>query len=90
MAVNFRIHTHLNTDSLHLKLFGDFDGTSAHQLINVLERNCKGTRKVFIHTNCLKEVYPFACGVLHNHLNTIRGQYKSLIFTGDHADTIAI
>ena len=90
MAVNFRISTHRNSDSLHLRLVGDFDGTSAHELLNVLRKNRRGTSRVFIHTNCLKEVYPFACGVFHNHLNTIKGQFKSLIFTGDHADTIAI
>ena len=90
MAVNFRISAHRNSDSLHLRLVGDFDGTSAHELLNVLRKNRRDTSRVFIHTNSLKEVYPFACCVLHNHLNTIRGQFKSLIFTGEHADRIAI
>lgn len=89
MATNFRISTHQNSDSLHLKLIGDFDGTSAYELFNVLNKMRKSTHRVFIHTSCLKEVHPFACGVFHSQLNTIRGQFRSLVFTGEHADRIA-
>jgi hypothetical protein len=37
MASNFRIYCHQNKDNLHLKLMGDFDGSSAYELINTLK-----------------------------------------------------
>ena len=37
MAANFRIFLHETRDSLHLKLDGDFDGSSAHELFNTLK-----------------------------------------------------
>ena len=36
MASNFQIFSYKTKDSLHLKLAGDFDGSSAHELINKL------------------------------------------------------
>jgi len=41
MAANFRILVHRNKKNFHLKLSGDFDGTSAYELINILKKNCK-------------------------------------------------
>ena len=38
MATNFRILIDQNGIDLHLKLSGDFDGSSAHQVLNVLEQ----------------------------------------------------
>lgn len=46
MAANFRISTHRNSENLHLKLYGDFDGTSAHELINAFGRNRLAVRKI--------------------------------------------
>jgi len=38
MANNFRISVHRSSENLHLKLMGNFDGISAHELLNVLKR----------------------------------------------------
>ena len=86
MASNFRVSTHRNSENIHLQLIGDFDGTSAHQLINVLEGNCKRANKVFIHTNSLRRIHPFGCNVFHNHLNTIKPPSMHILFTGDNAN----
>ena len=40
MASNFKISVHRNSDSLDLKLMGDFDGTSACELLNVMMEKC--------------------------------------------------
>jgi len=37
MAANFQIVSYKTRDSLHLKLNGDFDGTSAYELINTIK-----------------------------------------------------
>jgi hypothetical protein len=57
MASNFRIYCHQNRDNLHLKLIGDFDGSSAYELINLL-KNYGGMLEefLFIHAFFLQFV----------------------------------
>ena len=38
MASNFQLLSYRNKDSLHLQLYGDFDGNSAYELINTLKK----------------------------------------------------
>ena len=85
MAANFRVSTHRNTENLHLKLIGDFDGTSAHELINVIEKRCNRANKVFIHTNSLKRIHPFGCSILHHHLSAIKPP-SHILFMGNNAN----
>lgn len=83
MAKNFRIFTHRNEGTLHLKLMGDFDGTSACQLLSVLKRNSNSTSKAFIHTSGLRNIYPFGLNVFHNNLNVIKRKLPQFVFTGE-------
>lgn len=53
MASNFRIYVQRNSKDFHIKLEGDFDGTSAHQLLNVMKENQRGVTKIFIDTSLL-------------------------------------
>jgi anti-anti-sigma regulatory factor len=89
MASNFKIAMHRNSENLHLKLIGDFDGTSAHELLNVLNKNCKGTSRVFIHTGSLKNIYDFGCNVFHKNLDLLNGRSVPLVFTGEKAGQLA-
>jgi len=63
MASNFRIFSHRNSDNLHLKLKGDFDGSSAHQLINTPKEQNGNVSKIFIHTYNLSSMNPFGLEV---------------------------
>ena len=85
MATNFRISVHKNCENLHLTLIGDFDGTSAHELLGKLKRYSYRTSKVFIHTSCLGDIHPFGLNVFHNHLNILKGKSLELVFTGENA-----
>ena len=89
MAANFRVGLYRNSESLHLRLEGDFDGSSAHQLIHMLGENCYGARRVFIHTNGLKEIHPFGSAVFQKNLNTFKTSKPDLIFTGHKGPEIA-
>jgi len=82
MACNFRILTHQNSDDIHLKLTGDFDGSSACELINALKTCSVKTNKVFIHTGGLKDVHNFGKGVFQSNFPEIAHQAGELIFTG--------
>jgi anti-anti-sigma regulatory factor len=89
MASNFDISIHRNSENLHLKLIGDFDGASAFKLLNILKRNCRKASKVFIHCGCLEEIYPFGVAVFHNNLDALKGQSIQMVFTGENASLLA-
>ena len=89
MARSFAISVHRNSENVHLRLMGDFDGTSAHELLSVLKRHCNRTLRVFIHTSCLRNIHPFGRSVFHNHLDVLKGQSIELIFTGENASHLA-
>ena len=88
MASNFRIYCHQNSDNLHLKLLGDFDGTSAYELIRTLERYHGNGGKVFIHTCALSSVHPFGLEVFQKS-SSIKKLSHALTFTGEYGAKIA-
>lgn len=85
MAMNFRIITHRNDENLHMQLLGDFDGSSAWELINSLNAHRLGINRIFIHTNSLKHVDPFGRGILEKNLNDVIGKSIRIVFTGEKA-----
>jgi anti-anti-sigma regulatory factor len=89
MAANFKIFVHKNSENLHLKLIGDFDGSSACELLNVLKSNCIGASKVFIHTSCLKRVHSFGREIFHKNLEALNNRSVSVLFTGEEALQLA-
>ena len=89
MASNFKISIHRNSDSLHLKLIGDFDGSSACELLNVLKKSINGVFRVIIHTNSLKNIYPFGQDTFQKNLRDLKDRADRIIFTGEKAIQIA-
>ena len=89
MASNFKIAIHRNDENLHLKLMGDFDGSSAQDLLNGLKKHCHGISRVFIHTNCLKYVHAFDREALYKNLSNVIGKSIHVVFTGEKASELA-
>lgn len=89
MATNFRISVHRKSEDLYLKLMGNFDGTSAHELLNLLKRYGNRTARIFIHTSSQRNIYPFGVNVFHNDLDVLNGRSLTLVFTGEHASRLA-
>ncbi len=89
MAMNFRTIVSRERDTLHLELEGDFDGSSALELIHALLENCGSASRVMIHTNGLKEVHPFGRAVFQKSLPGAGKLNSSIIFMGEHAEEIA-
>ena len=81
MVNNFKISIHRNSENLHLKLMGDFDGTSAYELLKVLKRYGNRTARIFIHTSSLRNIYPFGVNVFHKNLGVLKKQFLTLVFT---------
>ena len=89
MATNFRISVHRKSEDLHLKLMGNFDGNSAHELIKLLKRYGNRTARIFIHTSSLRNIYPFGVNVFHSNLDVLNDRSLTLVFTGEHASRLA-
>lgn len=89
MASNFKVVVHQNGIDLHLKLLGDFDGSSAHQLLNILKKYCGHCARIFIHTNYLKNIIPFGRGVFLSNLHFLKGETVQLIVTGKGASQLS-
>jgi hypothetical protein len=85
----FRIHVHSSSDSVHLKLEGDFNGSSAYELLDVLKKNCRWATRAFIHTSNISSVHPSARMILETNLGALDGRCLPLFFTGEHADQLA-
>ena len=88
MASNFRIYCHQNRDNLHLKLMGDFDGSSAYELINTLKKYKDIAGKVFIDTCFLSSVHSFGLDVFQKNY-TIKKLSGILTFTGNFGNRMA-
>jgi anti-anti-sigma regulatory factor len=82
MANNFHMFKHKTNESLHIKLTGDFDGSSASGLINALVDNQNRYYQIFINATEIKNIDPFGLDVLQNRLSEIRDQGPGVIFIG--------
>ena len=86
MALNFRILRHRSKDVLDLNLRGDFDGSSAKELINVLENSQAGINRIIIDTNGLRNIHPFGKGVFQKDFPKINRSPVHVFFKGDKGD----
>jgi len=89
MASNFKIISIKTNDTLHLKLTGDFDGSSAHELINTLMEHRVGFWDIYIDTDNLKKISPFGRDMFQNNLNSFKKHLSNLIFIGTNKHKIA-
>jgi hypothetical protein len=89
MASNFKISVRRNNETLSIKLAGDFDGSSACELLNLLKTGHQGVRKVLVNTTGLKEIHAFGQDTFQNNLYTLKDQPIRLIFTGKNSAHIA-
>lgn len=88
MASNFRIFIHRSNGNLQVKLTGDFDGSSAFELINVLKEHSGKAGKIVINTGGLASIHPFGLGVFQNNYS-IKKLSRALTFTGKYGSFIA-
>ncbi len=89
MASNFRIAIHHNGGTLHFKLLGDFDGTSAYQLLEDLKKTYNGINRVIVHADSLKKIHPFGRDVFQSRFYELNDRSIRIFFTGEKAKQIA-
>ncbi|MFO8048847.1 MAG: hypothetical protein R6U29_07435 [Desulfosudaceae bacterium] len=89
MTSAFKIVRHDNSENLHLKLFGDFDGTAAWELINTIKENADRYCKIFVHTCNLSSLDNFREDLLMPGLPSLNDQAGKLVFTGEPGTSMA-
>ena len=82
MASNFKLFIHETGDSLHLKLYGDFDGSSAHELIHTLKKHRSRCYQIFIDTDDLEIIHSFGKDIFLKYYGFFDMRLKNLIFIG--------
>jgi hypothetical protein len=84
MANNFKFLSNKIKDRIRLKLYGDFDGSSACELINILKNYRNGSDQIFIDTNNLNTIHPFGINVFKQNLGVLDINLNKIIITGKH------
>ena len=82
MAQNFKISIHRTIDNLYIRLMGDFDGSSAFELLNALQENLINANIILIDTYNLKKVYPFGREVFYYNFLKLKNQQIGIRFVG--------
>ena len=85
MASNFEIAIDKNCDGFGLKLTGDFDATSAYELIYAIKKLPEEERMINVYTNGLKNIHPFGLDVFHRFIQSPRSNSAKMVFNGKHA-----
>ncbi len=85
MAENFQIATEKINNQAFIIISGDFDGSSAFELINLINNTCPECRKIIINTSNLNTVHPFGRKILKSKGHLLKNSNKQIIFTGGHA-----
>ena len=88
MSKNFRISTQHKKNNLEVNLEGDFDGTSAFELINIIKDYGANFYQIFIDTNDLRTIYAFGRNVLQKNFGDLE-KLSNLIFIGENERHLA-
>ena len=87
MALNFRVCVkEISKQCMALQLFGDFDASSACELINVLEKSVKKSSKVAIDTDGLRTINAFGLDVFLPRMYTLNNTRADIRVTGRFSD----
>ena len=88
MALNFRINRKRKNSRLYLKLSGDFDGSSALELVRELERASAKADSVYVDTCGLSSVLDFGEEVFLKKCPITSNADQKLIFCGEYGDRL--
>jgi hypothetical protein len=89
MATNFAIHRRRRNRDLHLGLSGDFDGSSAFELVHCLHNALETNHRIFVHTDRLSHLLAFGTEMFHKQLRSGAKTVTRIVFTGVHASRMA-
>ncbi len=82
MTAKFKVLVERHHVRLDLSLFGDFDGSSAYTLLNVIVKNIVRYNNIVINTNGLKCVQDYGVQVFAANLKRVTQRHKPPSITG--------
>jgi len=89
MSSNFHVEFEKSNGNLLVRPSGDFDGSSAWELVNLLHEQYDGHGQVYIETDNLTVLCPFGCSTFHCRLNRKHLPFERIHFKGDKGAVIA-
>lgn len=89
MEKNFQIESRISNGDLHLSPKGDFDGSSACELLNFIHDKYNGKGRVFIDTKHLCRLCSFGCNTFRCGLNCSLLPADRIFFKGKNGFEIA-
>lgn len=91
MAANFRIQTRKGKNKkVFINLSGDFDGTSAWELINKLNQCSDRTPLIVVNTDKIKIIEPYGLGVLEKNVGAIKKHTRIIETAGEHPHSLQL
>jgi hypothetical protein len=90
MASNFKIGSYKTRDGFGLKLDGDFDATSAFELIYAVKTLPEINERIYICTDGLKLIHPFGIDVLRSFIHPLNGESTRIVFKGNNASKLKV
>jgi len=89
MAASFEVVVGRNGDIPVLRLWGDFDATSAWELIYAIKKLPAESRRISIQTDGLRNIYPFGVDVFQTFRRSLNGYCPKLDFIGRNASAFS-
>jgi hypothetical protein len=89
MSTNFQVAFKRRNGNLHVHPRGDFDGSSAFELIRLLGRKYDGNGKVVIDTRRLRKIHPFGSSTFQVKVKECRIPFSRLSFRGEKGHDLA-
>lgn len=89
MSTNFQVTFKRHNGNLHVHPRGDFDGSSASELIRLLGRKYDGNGEVVIDTSQLRKVFPFGSSTFQGKVKESRIPPNRLSFKGEKGHDLA-
>jgi len=88
MATNFTIQARHLVNQLRLELAGDFDASSAMQLLYRLRHHCAEDRPIVVDTGALNRIETLGLNLFRYCLGQLQHEVERLFFTGKKADLL--
>jgi hypothetical protein len=89
MSNNFQLESNKRNGNLYVRPSGDFDGSSAWELVNLLHEKYDGKGRIFIDTRKLHKICSFGCSTFQCRLNLKQVPVEQLYFKGENGYAIA-
>lgn len=90
MSANFKMNTSQSEKDLNIDLIGDFDGSSACELINTITAKDMGTGSIILNTNRLGNVISFGRILFDNLIGTNGIRRQRILIKGKKCDLMKI